>query len=161
MRSAVGPTDRITRSTARQYVRQFLVTAALAATLVVSVATSLSSVAAAPVPPGGDSFQRFCKGLQDQANQLVDEYGTASPERARQIIGELQNVGSNWKLTGCQGVWGDIVGIILVEPPAPQSDQNALAGNNEEVVMTNDSTGVIVHGGGEAVAGGDQEVLAP
>lgn len=52
---------------------------------------------AAPVPPGGDSHQIGCKSLQDQAQDLVDEYGDEGTTDARreQILSELRNIGSD------------------------------------------------------------------
>ncbi len=87
----------------------------LALFLTTLLLTAPTSAFAQPVPPGGDTFQRGCKMLQDQAKDLAKEYfnpGTTDARR-QEILQEFRNTESDWKAIGCQGVWGD----ILAKPP--------------------------------------------
>jgi hypothetical protein len=103
----------------------------VAATLTLLVAGNIGfahPASAAPVDPGGDSFQRGCRALQSRAEELIAEYqrnGGSDPDRLKEIQSELRALGLDWRSIGCQEVFGDIVRAlpkppVSVRPGAPK-----------------------------------------
>jgi hypothetical protein len=99
-------TSVVRRMTART------LTSAVALGLVLGVvAFTPGGVDAKPVPPGGDSHQIQCRSLQNEANDLIAEYGNESTSNARReaIISRLRNIGSDWVAIKCKARYGNIV----------------------------------------------------
>jgi hypothetical protein len=133
MFSAAGP-----RSTFHQLARQAIIAACVALVLMVAAGAATNHAAARfnRISPGGDSFQRGCKALQDAVYERLGEYRNDSTTNARrgEILNELRTLGGDWRAIGCQAVFGDIVGLITVEPARPGNDQEAVAGGGQEAV---------------------------
>lgn len=74
--------------------------------------------AAMPIE-GGDGLAVGCRYLRDQAAGLLAEYKADGTTEARrqQIIGQLQNIGSDWVSVGCQAAFGDLA-FTLQQPKA-------------------------------------------
>ena len=78
---------------------------------------------AAPVT-GHDTLSNHCRGLQNDAKRLVDEYAGASNARKLEILDELRSIGGDWD-TLCKGTFGDI--NVTITKPKPQFGKKAVS----------------------------------
>jgi hypothetical protein len=120
---------------------RMLAATAIALWLALGIGTLANdSAAAKPVPRGRTSLHYECRRVQNEANNLLDEYkrDSTSAERRDEILAELRAIGSYWRAAGCQAAFGDIVGLQIVEPDRPDSDRGAVATDgNQEAVIAN------------------------
>jgi hypothetical protein len=82
----------------------------LALTLAIGIGLTATAIPAhaEKANDGLNSMSGACASLQSRGASLVDEYKNASEDRRGQILNELRTIGSDWKLTGCQGAYGNI-----------------------------------------------------
>jgi len=100
-------------------IKPMIVVGFLALSLMVGAITA-PRVGAEPVQRGLDGFSNACADLQDQAQNLVNQYnatGSANPNDSAldDLLAQLRSVGTTWQQIGCQGVYGN----ILRQAPAP------------------------------------------
>lgn len=102
-----------------QRLKFVLVAGLLVLSLLIGASATATHVGAQPVDWGLDGFSNACADLQDQANALVAQY--SSVRRANvydpqldDILAQLRGIGTTWQQIGCQGVYGNIVGLHLI-----------------------------------------------
>jgi hypothetical protein len=112
------PMSTVSRFRATSTVVRGILAGLVAISLLSAVGVTLNNAAAERVPPGGDTYQRGCRALQDQYNKLIDERDHAKTDADRQKInGEINSVVSNWNDL-CKGLWGSISEQMTL-PPKP------------------------------------------
>jgi hypothetical protein len=94
-------------------IRTLLTIVGILATMLMVLLTAPDSAQARQKIEGGDSLAIACRGLRNDADALIDEYGRPGTTGARreEIISELQNIGRDWRTVGCQEAYGDIARI--------------------------------------------------
>ncbi len=102
---------------------RFVVAVGLALSLTATLGAALNLAAADRVAPGGNTFQRECRSLQDEVYQLYQDYKNY-PARRSEILTQLREDGLTWKQIGCQAVWGD----IRTAPPVLSPRDSVLSG---------------------------------
>lgn len=115
-----------------------------------------------------DSLSIQCQSIRDQADGLLAEYkkdGTSSA-RLKEIIGELQTLGSDWNAIGCRAMYGDVTIIVVPELRGLGKIVNA-AGPMDSVLVEDakrdriDDTFYWVQGHAKAMAVGIKAVSMP
>jgi len=108
-------------ATVPQRIKPMIIAGLLALSLMVGAGATATRVGAEPVGPGIDGVSQACRALQNQAQDLIDEYGRvgrANPNdpRLNDLLAQIRSVGTTWQQIGCQAAFGNIIGLRVSAP---------------------------------------------
>lgn len=137
--------------------RAMIVAGLLALALFAGAGATATRVGAEPVGPGIDGVSQACRGIQNQINDLIGEYGrvgraNANDPRLDDILAQLRSLGTTWNQIGCRAAFGNAALLAQGDTAVTvsQFDGGSLVVSNPTV--TPRATSVFAGGGSQALA---------